>query len=144
MVNTTNHFSVCRDVSVKTRFLGTVLISSWKCNYQYLLGYQSILLGYPGNIHTCMASISSLCVSIIFFTLHVCINRSPGNWRFRSLQSKFLPQFSTYRHRTGFIVKRKQVRIEKYIGKPINLTVFFSLFKVFFVRKDIRAFQNIP
>ena len=29
------------------------------CNYQYLLGYTSILLGYPSNIHTCIPSICS-------------------------------------------------------------------------------------
>ena len=38
---------------------GTILISSWKCNYQYLHGYPSTLLGYPLNIHTYMPSIGS-------------------------------------------------------------------------------------
>ena len=31
-----------------------------------------------------------------------------------------LPQFLTYRHQTGFIVKRKQVPITTYLGIPIN------------------------
>ena len=41
---------------------GTVLIFSWNCNYQHLLGYPSILLGYSSNIHTCMPFNGSWCV----------------------------------------------------------------------------------
>ena len=48
-------------------------------------------------------------------------NRSPEKWRFLSLKSLLLPQFSTYRHRTGFIVQRKQVCISNYLGLPIHL-----------------------
>ena len=97
---------------------------------QYLLGYASILLeypsillGYPSNIHTFMPSIGSWCVIINFSIILVCINRSKSD--FRSLQSLLLPQFSTYRHRTGFIVKRKQVRIPNYLGIPINSFYLF-------------------
>ena len=46
----------------KGRKGGIVLISVWNCNYKYLLGYPSILLGYPSNIHTCISSIGSWCV----------------------------------------------------------------------------------
>ena len=35
------------------------------------------------------------------------------------------PQLSTYRHRTGFSVKRKQVRITNYPGVPINCSLYF-------------------
>ena len=49
--------------------VGIVLISSWNCDYQYLLVYPSILLGYPSNIYTCIRSIGSWCV--ISLTQHV-------------------------------------------------------------------------
>ena len=45
---------------------------------------------------------------------------SPEKWHFCSLQSLLLPQFSTYRHRTGFIVKRKWVGMPNYLGIPVN------------------------
>ena len=38
------------------------------------------------------------------------------------------PQFSTYRHRTGFIVKRKQVHILKYLGEHLNWYIFYTNF----------------
>ena len=41
----------------------------------------------------------------------IWIKHFPGKWRFRSLQSSLLAQFSTHKHRTTFILKRKQVRI---------------------------------
>ena len=49
---------------------------------------------------------------IQFSIIHVCINRSPENLCLRSLQSLLLPQFLTYRHWTGSIVKKKHVRIQ--------------------------------
>ena len=55
-----------------------------------------------------------------FFYNTCYINHSSENWHFWSLQSPLLPQFSTYRHRTGFIVKRKQVPIANYLGIPVN------------------------
>ena len=100
--------------------VGAILISSWKCILQYLLGYQSILLGYPSNIHSFMPSIGSWYVIIHVSIIHIYINCSPEKSCFRSLQSLLLPQFSPYRHQPGFTVKRKQVRITNYRGIPIN------------------------
>ena len=63
---------------------------------------------------------------------------SPEKWRFRSVQSLLFLQFSTYMHRTGFIVKKKQVDIKNYLGIPKNRDFFFSIFKVvyFATQKD--------
>ena len=47
-------------------------------------------------------------------------NCTPEKWCFQSLQSLLLPQFSTYMNQTGFIVKRKQLRITSYLAIPIN------------------------
>ena len=49
------------------------------------------------------------------------LKNSSHNKHSNTLQSLLLPQFSTYRHRTGFIVKRKQVHIPNYLRIPINL-----------------------
>ena len=62
----------------------------------------------------------SRCLIIHVSIIYVYINPSPEKSCFRSLHGKLLPQFSTYMHRTGFIVKRKQVRITNYLGIPIN------------------------
>ena len=48
------------------------------------------------------------------------MNCSPEMSCFRSLQSLLLPQFATYRHRTGFIMKRKLVRMLNSLRKPIK------------------------
>ena len=50
---------------------GTVRIASWKCN---LLGYSSILLGYPSNNRIFMPSIGSWCVIIHVSIIHVIYN----------------------------------------------------------------------
>ena len=52
------------------------------------------------------------------------------------------PTVSTYRHRTGFIVKRKQVRKPNYLGIPINWC-FFTFFKVVhFAKKNTSISKN--
>ena len=78
-----------------------------------------------------------------FFYNTCCKIRTLGKWRFWSLQSLLLPQFSTYRHRTRFIVKRKQVRINKYLGIPRNCYFFLQLFKVvYFAPKTTQISKN--
>ena len=62
-----------------------------------------------------MLSIGSLCVGSFYSFIFPPYNRSPEKWRFLALKSLLLPQFSTYSHRTGFIVKRKQgARMENW------------------------------
>ena len=96
----------------------TVLISSWKCNFSIYLDIQVYYLDIQAIPHS-MPSIGSLCVpSIHLFFLSY--NHYPEKWHFLSLKSLLLLQFSTYRHPTGFIVKRKQVRITNYLGILIN------------------------
>ena len=76
---------------------GTVLITSWKCNFSiyldiqvYYLDFQvyyldiqvyyldpSILLGYPSNNHTFIPSIGSLCVGSFYSFNFLRYNRSP-------------------------------------------------------------------
>ena len=57
-------------------------------------------------------------------------NCTPEKWRFRWLQSLLLPQFSTCRHRTGFILKRKWVWIQKSIQQNYKFVIFLQIFKV--------------
>ena len=45
--------------------------------FQYLLGYSSILLRYPSNNHTFMPSIGSLCVGSFYSFNVLRYNRSP-------------------------------------------------------------------
>ena len=54
------------------------------------------------------------------------LNSCPEKSCFQWLQSLLLPQFSTYWHRTGFIVQRKQVRIPNYLGIPIIFFFFLN------------------
>ena len=56
----------------------------------------------------------------LLFVIFLPYNHSPEKWNFPALKRHQTPQFSTYRHRTGFIVKRKQVRIIPYIMEPLN------------------------
>ena len=71
------------------------------------------------------------------------MNRSPEKLRFRSLHSLLLPQFSTYRLRTGFNVKKKQVRMPNYFRIPINFKVFFDKFlKLFVLPKNTCISKN--
>ena len=87
-----------------------------------------MLLGYPSNNHTFMPSIGSLCVGSFYLFNFLPYNHSPEKWRFPALKSLLLPQFSTNRHQTGFIVKRKQVRITNYLSLPINWLLLFFFF----------------
>ena len=85
-----------------------------------------------------MPSIGSLCVGsinlFIFLSwkiLHCSIGstnnkcRSPQKRRFQALKSLLLPQFLTYRHRTRFIVKRKQVSLQQGLWQNYKLISFF-------------------
>ena len=75
-----------------------------------------------------------MCNYSIFY--NICYKKcTPEKWYFQSLQSLLLPQFSTYRHRTRFIVKRKQVRITNYLGIPINYYFFYIFLKLFILPK---------
>ena len=113
-------------------------------SFQYLLGYPSILLGYPSNNHTFMPSIGSLCAVSFYSFIFLPYNRSPKKWHFSVLKRILLPQFSTYRHRTGFNVKRKQVRITNYLGLPINLYLYFFFSSCSFCSKKYALFKKFP
>ena len=92
-----------------------------------------------------MPSIGSLCVGSFYSLLFLSYNHSPEKCYFPALKRPLLPQFSTYRHQTGFIVKRKQVRITNYRGLPINwLKKCKQIFNVAYVAKKMRTFQKIP
>ena len=66
-------------------------------------------------------------------------HRSPEKWRFPALKSLLLPEFSTYRHRAGFILKRKQVRFTNYGIIPKNMYIFFlQIFKVVYFAEKKR------
>ena len=73
------------------------------------------------------------------------MNHSPEKSCFRSLQSLLLPQFSTYRHQTGFIVKRKQTGA--YYQLSLNTYKFVKikckiLKVVYFVQKNMCISNN--
>ena len=111
--------------------LGTVQNASWKCNFGIYLDIQAITT-------LCLLLVLYVVPSIYSF-FYLNYNRSPEKWRFPALKSLLLPQFSTYRHRTGFIVKRKQVRITNYLGLPI----IFFIFKVaYFAPKKYALFKK--
>ena len=94
---------------------GTIQIASWKCNFGIYLDIQAIttLLYLILVLYVLVPSIYS------FFYL-TSYNSSPEKWHFSAAKSLLLTQFSTYRHQTGFMVKRKQVHITNYLGLPIN------------------------
>ena len=97
------------------------------------------LLGYPSNNHAFMPFTGSLWIGSFYLFNFLYHNHS---WKvtFAALKSPLLLQSSTYRHSTGFIVKRKQVRITNYLGLPINFC-----FKVaYFSQQKIHAFQKMP
>ena len=99
---------------------GTVLITSWKCDFSIYLDIQVYYLDIQ-------AITSLLCLLLVLYVLFPSIhslwsailNCYPEQWCFPALKSLLPPQFSTYRYRTGFIVKRKQVRITNYLGLPL-------------------------
>ena len=92
------------------------------------------------------SSIGPLCVGSFYLFNFLPYNCSPEKWCFPALKSLLLPQFSTYRHRTGFIVKRKQVRITNYLGCPINLLFFivFIFSSCLFCQKKYALFKIFP
>ena len=71
-----------------------------------------------------MPSIGYLCVASFYLVIFL-----PCHWKvtFSGTKKIIEPQFSTYRHRTGFIVKRKQVRISPCLSFPLNWLFFFIL-----------------
>ena len=101
--------------------LGTILILSWKCNFSIYLDIQVYYLDIQ-------AITTFLCLLFVFYVLipsihsffYLTTNRSPEKRHFLAPKSLPLPQFSTHRHRTEFIVKRKHERITNYLGLPIN------------------------
>ena len=105
--------------------------------FQYLLGYPSILFGYTSNNHVFMPSIGSLCVGSFYLFIFLSCKRSGEKWRFQALKSLLLPQFSTYRHRTRFIVKRKQVLIKESLWQNYKLLKKnLHIFKVVYFAKN--------
>ena len=90
-----------------------------------------------------MPSFGSLCVCFFYSLLFLSDNSSPEKLQFPALKSLRLSQFSTYRHRTGFIAKRKQVRIQEYLEIPINVVIFFFFFfKVAYFAPKNTSFQK--
>ena len=87
-----------------------------------------------------MPSIGYLCVSSFYSFIFLPSNCSPEKWCFAALKWPLLSQFSTYRHRTGFIVKRKQVRITNYSGLSINWYFFFKV--AYFANKKKHALSK--
>ena len=109
----------------------TVLISSWKCNFSIYLDIQAIttLLCLLLVLYVLVPSIHS------FFYLTTALLKSDV---FRHLKAYSSHSFQPIGIGTGFIAKRKQVRITNYLGLPINLSIFqcfvniVLLFNVFF------------
>ena len=100
---------------------GTVLISSWKCNFSiyldikvYYLDIQAIttFLCLPLVLYVLIPSIHS------FFYLTTALLKSDIFGTQKPTPPTVCNQH--YRHRTGFIVKRKQVRITNNLGLPPN------------------------
>ena len=99
---------------------GTVQISSWKCNFSIYLDIQAI------TTLLCLLSVLYVLIQSIhlFFYSFYSFIFSPEKWHFLALKSLLFLQFSTYRHWTGFIVKRKQACMLEYLGIPINFDFF--------------------
>ena len=116
---------------------GTVLITSWKCNFSIYFDIQVYYL-----------NIQAITTFYLFYWLFMCslysfiflpYNCSPEKWRFLALKWPLLPQFSTYRHRTGFIVKRKQV--QRFIYKLVKKNIIFKA-AYFAKKKNMRFSKN--
>ena len=71
-------------------------------------------------------------------------NCAAEKWCLWLLQTLLLPQFLTYRHRTGFIMKRKQVRMPNWLLIPINSQQkkFTNFFICLFCPPKIWAFKK--
>ena len=99
---------------------GAAQIASWKCNFSIYLDIQVYYLDIKAitTLLGLLLVLYALLPSIYFIFLSY--NHSPEKWHFPALKSFCSTQFSAYRHRTGFSVKRKQVHITNYTGLPIN------------------------
>ena len=98
---------------------GIIQVASWKCNFGIYLDIQIYYLDIQAiNTLLCLLLVLYVFVPSIYSIFLTYL--SPEKWRFPALKSLLLPQFSTYRHQTGFIVKREQVHITNYLALPIN------------------------
>ena len=122
---------------------GTLLISSWKCNFSIYLDIQVY--------HFYIQAITTLlCLLLVLYVLIPSIHSYfylttdlLKKLRFPALKSLLLSQFSTYRHRTWFIVERKQVRISNYLGLPIKFYILFLFLKLLILPpKNMRISKN--
>ena len=102
----------------------TILISSWKCNFSIYLDIHVYYLDIQ-------AITTLLCLLLILYVLFPSIHlffypTTTLLQSFPAFNSLLLPQFSTYRHRTGFNVKRKRVRItnSRLIYKLVSFNFF--------------------
>ena len=119
----------------------TILITSWKCNFSIYLDIQVYYFDIQA-IATLHAFYWLFMCCFLLFSHFLPYNHSPEKWNFPALKRHQTPQFSTYRHRAGFIVKRKQVRIILYIMEPLNWCFFFLIFKVAYFGKKTRFSKN--
>ena len=98
--------------------------------FRYLLGYQVYYLDIPAITKLlCLLFVLYVLVPSIysFFYLTTALLKSDV-FRHSKVYSS---QFSTYRHRTGFIMKRKQVRIQESPWQNYKFVRFFlQIFKV--------------
>ena len=100
---------------------GTVLISSWKCTYSIYLDIKVYYLDIQAiSTLLCLLLILDLYSTCFYNTCLYKPPPPPEKSSFRSLQSLLLPQFSNYRHRTGYIVKRNLACITNYLRISIN------------------------
>ena len=105
---------------------GAIQIASWQCNFSisldiqvYYLDIKAITtrLGLLLVLYALFPSIYS------FFYLTTTLLKS---LHFPALKNLCSPQFSTYRYRTGFTEKRKQMCITNYAGLPINCELYLK------------------
>ena len=122
---------------------GTIQIASWKCNFSIFLNIQVYYLDIQAiTILLCLLLILYMLVPSIYSTFYLTTTLLK-KWCFLALKSLLLPLFSTYRHRTGFNVKRKQLRITNYLGLPINLLFLFFKKVAYFAPKKYALFKKI-
>ena len=123
---------------------GTVIILSWKCNFIIYMDIKVYYLDIQ-SITTLLCLLLVLYVLVPSIHSFFCYNRSPEKWRFPVLKSLLLPQFSTYRHRTGFIVKRKRAyyQLSRFTYKLEKKNL--HIFKVgYFAKRKYLLFQKFP
>ena len=134
---------------------GTVLISSWKCNYSIYLDIQVYcILGYLSDIHSFMPSIGSWCVIIHVSIIHVYIDHSPEKSCFQSLShvSDFwflchvLPTPPSVFNLQALDWVHCEEETDAYYQLSWNTykILFFYKFLKFVLSTKIRAFQKIP